>query len=68
MSKKLVDEKQYECLRGHLEKANEVFKSLGLDLGFDRNVLKPNPKLKETKLEKINRYKLMITQRKIKIT
>lgn len=24
---------QYECLRGHLEKANEIFKSLGLGSG-----------------------------------
>lgn len=53
--------KKYKCLREHLEKANELFKSLGEELGSDtkqRVVAKPKPK--ETKQQGIDKYKRLI--------
>jgi hypothetical protein len=47
---------QYECLRGHLEMANEIFKSLGAVGGKAPSKVAP----KETKLQKINKYKNLI--------
>ena len=50
----------YECLRGHLEKANEIFKSLGMvgGLASERQTSKPEPK--KTNRQKINDYKKLI--------
>jgi hypothetical protein len=47
---------QYECLRGHLEKANEIFNSLG-QLGGG-NAPKAAPKL--TREQKVDKYVNMI--------
>ena len=55
-----INEK-YKCLREHFEKANEIFKSLGEELGSDtkhRVAAKPEPK--ETKQQKIDKYKKLI--------
>jgi hypothetical protein len=57
-----IDEK-YNVLRGILEKANELFKSLGGELGSDtkkRVAAKPKPKPKETKQQGIDRYTKLI--------
>lgn len=57
-----INEK-YNVLRGTLEKANELFKSLGEELGSDtkkRVAAKPKPKPRETKQEGINRYERLI--------
>lgn len=57
-----INEK-YNVLRGTLEKANELFKSLGEELGSDtkkRVAAKPKPKPKETKQQGINRYEKLI--------
>lgn len=50
----------YKCLRGHLEQANEIFKSLGMvgGLASEGEAFKPAPK--ETKTQKINNYKNLI--------
>lgn len=47
---------QYKCLREHLKKANEIFKSLGMDGSLTRERLAPTPTPKETRPQKINRY------------
>ncbi len=64
-----INEK-YNVLRGTLEKANELFKSLGEELGSDtkkRVAAKPKPKPRETKQEGINRYeKLIATGARVK--
>ncbi|MFV8269708.1 hypothetical protein ACNQGP_07190 [Flavobacterium sp. GT2N3] len=59
-----IDEK-YNVLRGTLEKANELFKSLGEELGSDTKqsvAAKPKPKTKpkETKQEAIDRFTKLI--------
>ena len=46
----------YKCLRGHLEQANEIFKSLGM-VG---SVKAPKPTPKEIKTQKIEKYKKLI--------
>ena len=53
----------YKCLREHLEKANEIFRSLGMagSISNERNASKPKPK---TKAEKTNHYKDLITSGK----
>ena len=50
----------YKCLRGHLEQANEIFKSLGMvgGLASEGEVSKPEPK--QTKTQKINNYLSLI--------
>lgn len=50
--------KEYECLRGHLTKALEIFQSLGVQFGSE---IAPNvaPK-RETKSQKIDKYKNLI--------
>jgi hypothetical protein len=50
----------YKCLRGHLEKANEIFNSLGMVGGLASERKTPKPEPKETKIQKINRYKKLI--------
>lgn len=57
----VVSSEQYKCLREHLRQANEIFKSLGMDgrLASEREAPKPSPK--ETKPQKINKYKMMIS-------
>lgn len=57
-----INEK-YNVLRGTLEKANELFKSLGSELGSDAKkhiTAKPKPKPKETKQQGIDRYTKII--------
>ncbi|QIH39732.1 hypothetical protein G7A72_13330 [Flavobacterium sp. Sr18] len=57
-----INEK-YKCLREHLEKANELFKSLGEELGNDtqkRVAAKSKPKPRETKQQRIDKYKRLI--------
>ena len=57
-----INEK-YNVLRGTLEKANELFKSLGEELGSDtkkRVAAKPKPKPKETKQQAIDRFTKLI--------
>ena len=53
----------YKCLREHLEKANEIFKSLGLagSRASESNTSKPKPK---TKLQRTKDYKELITSGK----
>ena len=46
----------YKCLRGHLEKANEIFNSLG-EIG---SVKPPKTAPKETKKQGIDRFKNLI--------
>jgi hypothetical protein len=55
---------QYKCLRGHLEKANEIFKSLGVvgSNASERKASELPPK--ETKPQKINKYKELIASGK----
>ncbi|RUT68642.1 hypothetical protein D0817_19985 [Flavobacterium cupreum] len=50
----------YKCLRGHLEKANEIFNSLGMAEGLasESKPLKPEPK--QTRSQKIEKYKNLI--------
>lgn len=58
MGKISIPIETYECLRGHLEKANEIFNSLGGNLKREqikKISLKTKP-LKETKSERENRY------------
>jgi len=50
----------YKCLRGHLEKANEIFNSLGMGGSLAVEVKTPKPEPKETKAQKIERYKNLI--------
>lgn len=50
----------YKCLREHLEKANEIFKSLGMVGGLASERQTPKPKPKRTNRQKINDYKKMI--------
>ena len=50
----------YKCLRGHLEKANEIFNSLGMVGGLTDEVITSKPEPKETRSQKINRYKDLI--------
>lgn len=57
-----INEK-YNVLRGTLEKANELFKSLGEELGSDtrkRVAAKPKPKPRETKQQGMDRYERLI--------
>lgn len=52
---------KYKCLREHLDKANELFKSLGEELGSDTKkgvAAKQAPK--QTKAQKIEKYKKLI--------
>jgi hypothetical protein len=62
-----INEK-YNVLRGTLEKANELFKSLGEELGSDtKKRVAAKPKPRETKQEGINRYeKLIATGARVK--
>lgn len=52
----IIPLEQYECLREHLIKANEIFSSLGMvgSGASERKASKPNPK--ETKQEKLKKY------------
>jgi len=50
----------YKCLRGHLDKAREIFDSLGLVGGLASESKAPKPEPKRTKLQKINDYKKLI--------
>lgn len=50
----------YKCLRGHLEKANEIFNSLGMAGGLASESKPPKPEPKETRSQKINKYKDLI--------
>lgn len=50
----------YKCLRGHLEKANELFKSLGAVGGDSVKRKTPKPKPKQTKQQGIDKYKKLI--------
>lgn len=55
-----INEK-YNVLRGTLEKANELFKSLGEKLGSDiKQSAAAKPKPKETKQQGIDRYTKLI--------
>ena len=55
-----INEK-YRCLREHLEKANELFKSLGEELGSDtKQRVAAKFKPKETKQQRIDKYKRLI--------
>lgn len=55
-----INEK-YKCLREHLEKANELFKSLGEELGSDtKKRVAAKSKPKETKRQAIERFRLLI--------
>jgi hypothetical protein len=49
---------QYECLRGHLESAAKIFNSLGIPVGS--SVRTPNREPRETKSQKVNKYKDLI--------
>lgn len=48
---------QYECLRGHLNKAMEIFQSLGVPFGSETP---PKKTPKETKQQKVKNYMVMI--------
>lgn len=50
----------YKCLRGHLEKANEIFNSLGMVGSLASEHKAPKPAPKETKTQKVNKYKNLI--------
>jgi hypothetical protein len=50
----------YKCLREHLEKANEIFRSLGMVGSLASESKTPKPEPKRTKLQKINDYKKLI--------
>lgn len=55
-----INEK-YNVLRGTLEKAKELFKSLGEKLGSDiKQSAAPKPKPKETKQQRMDRFERMI--------
>lgn len=48
---------QYKCLREHLNQANEIFKSLGMA----GSVKAPRAVPKQTKAQRVNKYKDLIT-------
>lgn len=50
----------YKCLREHLEKANEIFKSLGMVGSLASESKAPKPEPKKTNRQKINDYKKLI--------
>jgi hypothetical protein len=50
----------YKCLREHLEKANEIFKSLGMVGGLASERQTPKPEPKRTNRQKIDAYKQLI--------
>ena len=55
-----INEK-YNVLRGTLEKANELFKSLGEELGsHTKQRVAPKPKPKETKQQRMDRFERLI--------
>jgi hypothetical protein len=56
MSTITIPIEQYECLREHLTKANEIFNSLGMvgSGASERKASKPYPK--ETKPQKVKKY------------
>lgn len=56
MSTITIPLEQYECLREHLNKANEIFNSLGMvgSVASERKASKPVPK--ETKPQKVKKY------------
>jgi ethanolamine utilization cobalamin adenosyltransferase len=56
-----IPRKQYECLRGHLEEAAKIFNSLGIPVGsLSVKDKAPNREPKETKTQKVNKYKKLI--------
>ena len=59
MDKITIPLETYKCLREHLEKANEIFRSLGLagSKAIESNTSKPKPK---TKAEKTRHYNDLI--------
>lgn len=57
----VVSSEKYKCLREHLRQANEIFKSLGMDGRLASECDAPKPLPKETKPQKINKYKMMIS-------
>lgn len=65
MSKKVtIPIEQYECLRGHLQEAIEIFNSLGMVGSLVNHNEASNRIPKETKTQKVNKYKDLITSGK----
>lgn len=54
-----ISKEHYECLRGHLEAATNIFNSLVVGGSFPKNKT-PNRPPKETKSQKVNKYKDLI--------
>jgi len=54
----------YKCLRGHLEQANEIFKSLGMVGSVESKIDAPKSAPKETRTQKVNKYKDLIASGK----
>lgn len=53
---------QYKCLRGHLEEAAKIFNSLGIPVGgLVAENETPARVPKETKSQKVNKYKDLIS-------
>lgn len=50
----------YKCLREHLDKANQIFASLGKVEGLASERKNPQPKPKETKAQQIQNCKKLI--------
>lgn len=59
MEKIIIPLETYKCLREHLEKANEIFKSLGLVGSSTNKIIASKPKPK-TKAEKTSHYNDLI--------
>lgn len=57
MDKKItITVEQYKCLREHLNQAMQILDSLGID----GSVTTPKPVKRETKAERVNKYKNLI--------
>lgn len=54
----------YKCLRGHLEKANEIFGSLVAEDPTKKGKVQPPTKKEPTRTQKLNNYMDMIVSGK----